>query len=294
LDVCDPVLMAARPFRCLRRLPKQRLHEIDAASGRRRPRRRPAAPASGEESSSPASPTHSDGGGGSLILGTKLSERGQVGPDSPSARRLHRRNHEPLSLETRLQLVLQQGARKPYEPQAELLQTKMNVIFVSFFVAVMPYGTIGALVTLAAKSIELKCNLSKLVFVRRRVFAKPDRAMRHTQRNFVIALAAGIPAWSAMLSLITYNENLFEWSSDLSKQPWEERVWSNEPKDFIIRLVIIWLALAAIFFVTSNAHWLNWKRWVIIVIFVPVLWLAIDPNNTVGDHKGKLGGGPSH
>jgi len=297
LDVCDPVLMAARPFRCLRRSHRQQLFEIDS-SGRRVPQPNSlSAPPSGEQGSLPSTPSSHqtsnpgsatntscdvDSGVEASIIGQRRAEEGQADLTSTVAGRHH---DSPLSLETRLQLVIQQGARKPFEPRSELLSTKMNVIFVAFFVAVMPYGTIGAFVTLAAKLLELKCSLSKMVFVRRRAFAASDRAMRRTQRIFVFALAVSIPAWSASLSLITYNETLYKWGEESSDSKILLDAWSTEPRDIIIRLVLVWLALVAIIFVTANAPWWSWKRWLFIAISLPMLWFYISPTNTIGEHK---------
>merc|ERR1711920_526508 len=187
------------------------------------------------------------------------------------------------SLESRLNLVLQQGARKPFEPGCEMLQIKMNMVFVSFFVAVMPYGTIGALVTLFAKWLEVKANLSKMVFVRRRVFAGSDRAMRRTQIAFAVALAAVVPAWSTLLSLVTFNERLYEWGDDENAAIGAQGyVFSHEPKYMIVRLVLMWMTTVVMLFVTSGMRWLGWRRWAAIVVLLVPLWFYMNPQSHAG------------
>jgi len=193
--------------------------------------------------------------------------------DSPAEALLHQ-----------LDCVLQQGARKPFEPTCELLQIKMSVVMVSFFVAVMPFGPVGVFLTLVAKWIEVKAMLSKIVLIRRRVFAGSDRAMRQIHQAFIVALSAALPAWTITLSSITYNAELYSWvASSSGISPY---VWNEEPKYFVYRLCIMWLILCAVLFMSSGGDLLSRRRVFLLLVVLPTCYFAFNPEAQVGRRPG--------
>jgi len=156
------------------------------------------------------------------------------------------RGSDACTLRNRLYLLLQQGARKPYEPAGELLNIKTNILFVAFFVAVMPLGPVGAIVTLVAKHIEVKFGLAKMVFVRRRCFPGSDTLLRKTQLLFLICLAMAIPAWQVTLSMITYNDHLWTW--EYRSQRW------------CLKGLVVWMILSGVsLIIFSDRECSIWK-----------------------------------
>lgn len=118
-------------------------------------------------------------------------------------------NH--LALEE-VKIALKQLARKQFEPVDELREVKMNLLWIMFFAPVMP---LGIFTTLIARFIEVKTDLYKLLYIRRRAFPDDDDSEKvleqTTQNAFVRAAVCAGAGWSAGLTLITYNDELWTW-----------------------------------------------------------------------------------
>lgn len=113
-----------------------------------------------------------------------------------------------LFMERFLGQAVQQGVRKPFEAADELMEMKMNFIWIMFFLPVMP---IGIFPTVFARLIEVKTDLTKMLFIRRRTFPDEDRLYRMTQQALVRLSVCASLGWSVGLSLITYNDDLWRW-----------------------------------------------------------------------------------
>lgn len=103
---------------------------------------------------------------------------------------------------------LRQGCRKLFEPIDELLELKLSFLWVLFFAPVMP---IGVLPTLGARLLETRSDLTKMLYVRRRGFPEEAAWLHTTQRSFAVAVLLFAGAWSALLSLVTYNDDFWVW-----------------------------------------------------------------------------------
>merc|ERR1719161_3068566 len=91
----------------------------------------------------------------------------------------------------------------------ELLELKLSFLWVVLFAPIMPAGVIP---TLLARIIESNSDLAKMLFVRRRSFPEPGKTARRLQLVFMASAVAIAAAWSAMLSAVTYNDDL--WKED--------------------------------------------------------------------------------
>jgi len=105
----------------------------------------------------------------------------------------------------RLQSSLLQVARKEFEPFAELLELKMNFLFVLFFAPIMPFGLLP---TLIARILEVRFKSTKLFFVRRRCWPSPAEILHTTQKTFSECAVALAVAWHVGLVLVTYNRDV--------------------------------------------------------------------------------------
>merc|ERR1719291_141954 len=64
---------------------------------------------------------------------------------------------------------------------------------------------------MVARQIECSTDLSKLLFVRRRPIPVSDKVMRREMNTFTSCVAIASIGWTAGLSLITYNDELYKW-----------------------------------------------------------------------------------
>lgn len=138
---------------------------------------------------------------GSVVERPLVEERSQA----PINVMCHEMDKEEL-----LQLMLRQCTRRPYEAAQEVLDLEMNFLWVMFFGPVLPMGLVTIL---AARVLENKFDLPKILYVTRRPFPEPDRLLRATKRAFVRAVVVGSVGWSIGLSLLTYNDDLWRWGS---------------------------------------------------------------------------------
>jgi len=103
---------------------------------------------------------------------------------------------------------LEEGVRKPFEPACELMEAEMTFLWIMLFAPILPRGVIP---TMLAHVVEIKSDLTKLLFVRRRPFPEPALVVRTVDRAFIRSAVFGAVGWSAGLSVITYNDNLWRW-----------------------------------------------------------------------------------
>eukprot|EP00929_Paragymnodinium_shiwhaense_P016457 TRINITY_DN124823_c0_g1_i1.p1 TRINITY_DN124823_c0_g1~~TRINITY_DN124823_c0_g1_i1.p1 ORF type:complete len:860 (-),score=160.17 TRINITY_DN124823_c0_g1_i1:232-2745(-) len=106
--------------------------------------------------------------------------------------------------------ALREGVRKDFEPMSETLEMKLGFLWVMFFAPIMP---IGILPTLMARILECQTDLMKMLYVRRRVYPTPNILMHYTEATFVRATVCGAIGWYVALSLITYNDDLWNWTA---------------------------------------------------------------------------------
>lgn len=104
--------------------------------------------------------------------------------------------------------ALDQAVRKPFEPEGELMEVKLNFLWIIFFAPIKPDGVITMLI---ARLIEVKTDMSKLLMIRRRTFPKADVLDHHLMGAFLKAAVFGGVGWSIGLSCITYNDDLWKW-----------------------------------------------------------------------------------
>lgn len=107
-----------------------------------------------------------------------------------------------------LERALDQAARRPFEPFDELVELKMNFLFVSFLAPVMPLGVVP---TLAARLLEFRSKAVKLFFVRRRCWPAEGRLLHSTQRSFAHIAAHAAVVWHLGLVLVVYNSQVAQW-----------------------------------------------------------------------------------
>lgn len=104
--------------------------------------------------------------------------------------------------------ALDQSVRKLFEPPDELLELKLNFMFVVFFAPIRPFGVLP---TLGARLLEVHTDLAKMLFVRRRPFPEDGAALHGAQEGFCRIVMPFALVWSLLLSLITYNDDLWRW-----------------------------------------------------------------------------------
>jgi hypothetical protein len=103
--------------------------------------------------------------------------------------------------------VLHQVLYPPFEPYVELLNEKMNLLWVIFCTPVFPAGVFA---TLLARVVRLKLIVEKLLHVRRRGFPEHDGVMRRLMILYVRVSCFASVGWSIGLSCITYNDDLWK------------------------------------------------------------------------------------
>lgn len=106
--------------------------------------------------------------------------------------------------------VLEQFKVKPFEVEDEMMELEMSLLWVVFFMPLLPGGVI---VTMIAKLIEVNTDLTKMLYVRRRPVPVDDNTMRREINAYSFCIIVAGMAWSAGLSLITYNDELHEWGA---------------------------------------------------------------------------------
>jgi len=121
--------------------------------------------------------------------------------------------------EARLKAALNQTSLKTFEPLDELLEMKMNFIFVCFFAPIMPGGLIP---TIIARLLEVRAKATKLFFVRRRHWPDEARLLHDTQNGFARLAAVLAVVWHVGLVLVSYNQHLpsSEWGKTRSVLLW--------------------------------------------------------------------------
>lgn len=157
--------------------------------------------------------------------------------------------HE-LDKKTLLELALRQGVRRPHEPLIELLELDLHFLWLLFFAPILPLGVLLAVV---ARVIKVKMELTKMLFVSQRSFPEPDSVMRKSQQSFMRAATIASIGWSAGLSLLTYNDDLWRWG------------WG---KAIVPLVVVMWLIVSAGF---ALAH----ADVALLGVVIPVTLLAV-------------------
>jgi len=109
-----------------------------------------------------------------------------------------------------IQGALEQVARKEFEPLDELLEIKMNFLFVTFFAPIMP---IGLLPTLAARLLRVRSKATKLFFLRRRCWPHESNLLHQTQEHFNLIVANVTVVWYTGLVVVSYNPFISEWEA---------------------------------------------------------------------------------
>jgi len=107
--------------------------------------------------------------------------------------------------------ALRQLVRKEFEPRDELMEVRLSLLFVVVFAPIRPAGVFF---TMLARLLESQTDVSKMLFVRRRTFPHRSAAtasMHGLHTRFFIGVLILKVAWSAWLSGVTYNDELFKW-----------------------------------------------------------------------------------
>uniref|UniRef100_A0A7S1R3E9 Uncharacterized protein n=1 Tax=Alexandrium catenella TaxID=2925 RepID=A0A7S1R3E9_ALECA len=104
--------------------------------------------------------------------------------------------------------ALEQFKMKPFEVEEELMEIEMTLLWLVFFMPLLPGGVI---VTMVAKLAEVSTDLTKLLFVNRRPVPVDDVAMRREISTYAWCVVVTGLAWTLGLSLVTYNDDLYKW-----------------------------------------------------------------------------------
>jgi len=101
--------------------------------------------------------------------------------------------------------ALQEVRLKEFEPDDEVMEVKLSVLFVIMFAPIMPEGVFT---TLLGRMVENWGDLAKLIFARRRPF--PDHgtsvaAMHVEVRGFLASAVALKASWSLVLSFVVFS-----------------------------------------------------------------------------------------
>merc|ERR1719272_2381762 len=87
-----------------------------------------------------------------------------------------------------LNSAISQVLRKPFEVEDELMELEMNLLWVTFFMPILPLGVI---ITMVARRIERYTDVTKMLFVRRRPVPVSDRNMRKEMTSYSSCVAIG-------------------------------------------------------------------------------------------------------
>merc|ERR1712217_507271 len=107
-----------------------------------------------------------------------------------------------------MQSALEQVSRKEFEPLDDLLEIKMNFLFVTFFAPIMP---IGLLPTLGARLLRVRSKATKLFFLRRRSWPEESHLLHQTMEKCFVLIAHITVVWYSGLILVSYNPYIPEW-----------------------------------------------------------------------------------
>eukprot|EP00747_Dinoflagellata_sp_TGD_P022423 gnl/TRDRNA2_/TRDRNA2_129100_c1_seq1.p1 gnl/TRDRNA2_/TRDRNA2_129100_c1~~gnl/TRDRNA2_/TRDRNA2_129100_c1_seq1.p1 ORF type:complete len:404 (+),score=57.42 gnl/TRDRNA2_/TRDRNA2_129100_c1_seq1:177-1214(+) len=135
--------------------------------------------------------------------------------------------------------ALLQVSYKEFEPFGECEEMMLCFLWVLFFTPVMP---IGIFATLGARIMEIKFDLTKLLYVRQRAFPEADETMCRLQSVFTVAASWASIGWCVGLSMITYNDDF----CDLTKTS----------QNLYLLGVTSWMAAAIVWALAYN----EWKR----------------------------------
>lgn len=116
-----------------------------------------------------------------------------------------------------MRTAVDQSTRKVFEPFEELIELKMNFLFLSFFAPIMPIGVVP---TLVARLLEVRSETTKLFFVRRRCWPGEARLLHETQDAFAKAAAHAAVVWHVGLVVVAYNPHLAEWGAVKALAVW--------------------------------------------------------------------------
>jgi len=108
----------------------------------------------------------------------------------------------------RLRAALNQVKLKLFTAEDELMEIEMSLLWVTFFMPILP---IGVIFTMVARLVEINSDVTKMLYVRRRPVPTDDRLMRREMNGYSWCVAVASCGWTAGLSLITYNNDLHEW-----------------------------------------------------------------------------------
>jgi len=103
--------------------------------------------------------------------------------------------------------AISQGILKDFDPEAALLELKLNFLWVLFFAPIMPEGILP---TLLASVLRHKLRLVELLHMKKPPNFEHDKAARRLQCIFIVMVVSGNIAWTSALSLITYNSDLWQ------------------------------------------------------------------------------------
>jgi len=110
----------------------------------------------------------------------------------------------------KLNAALKQIVLKPFKVEQELIEIEMSFVWMTLFVPLKPVGVVA---TLIAKIVECHSDMAKLLKTRRRPTPESDFNLRGEMNTFLLCIAVVNIGWSAGLSLITYNDDLFKYSA---------------------------------------------------------------------------------
>jgi len=118
--------------------------------------------------------------------------------------------------------ALDQASRKAFEPLDEVMELKMNFLFVSFFAPIMPIGLVP---TLLARLLEVRSKATKLFFVRQRCWPGESRLLHETQDSFARIASHMAIVWHTGLIVTAYNPRLYEWPAWQVAGSWVVAIW---------------------------------------------------------------------
>lgn len=117
-------------------------------------------------------------------------------------------SRDEKELRTVMDAALDQASRKVFEPMDEVMELKINFMFVALFAPIMPLGIVP---TLLSRLVEVRSKATKLFFVRRRSWPGESRLLHETQDAFARIAAYVAVVWHTGLFFISYNPQLALW-----------------------------------------------------------------------------------
>jgi len=104
--------------------------------------------------------------------------------------------------------ALEQFKAREFEVQVDLMELELSLLWNVFFFSVMP---VGVIIQVLVKILEVNADVTKLLYVQRRPVPQDDKTIRREIIAYVWCVAVAAIPWTAGLSLMTYNEKLYEW-----------------------------------------------------------------------------------